>query len=201
MSTSMIPSEEDCLRILDEEGCKPSVIQHVCTVQMVAVAMAERSGADIELVRAGALLHDLGRAKTQGIMHVPEGVRIARERHLPEELVMLIQRHVAAGLTTAEAVALGLPPGDYVPRSLEEKIICHADNLVKGSEGIQTLAEAMAEMVRRGHVVTAERMQAMHAELSQACAAEIDDMVREVKRRLRVKGPCVAHTSRPDVRP
>jgi uncharacterized protein (TIGR00295 family) len=200
LSTSTIPNDEACLRILEQEGCKPSVIQHVCNVQMIAVAMAERSGAEIELVRAGALLHDVGRARTQGIMHVPEGVRIARERHLPENLVMLIQRHVAAGLTSAEAVALGLPPGDYVPRSLEEKIVCHADNLVKGSEGIQTLADAMAEMVRRGHRVTAERMQAMHAELSQACGTDIDDLVREVKSRPRVKGPCAGHTSRPDVR-
>jgi len=201
LSTVAVPGERECLRILREEGCKLSVIQHVCTVKSIAEEMAERSGADLKLVRAGALLHDMGRSKTQSVMHVAEGVRIARRRGLPEELVQIIQRHVAAGLTHKEARGLGLPDGDYMPETLEEKIVCHADNLVKGQSGMQTLDEALDEIIRRGYPVTAERMKTMHAELSERCSIDIDEIVRSLRAGTPVKGPCAAYISQRDARP
>jgi uncharacterized protein (TIGR00295 family) len=201
LSTETVPSERQCLRILREEGCKVSVIQHVCTVKSIAEEMAKRSGADLKLVRAGALLHDVGRSRTQGVMHVAESARIARQRGLPEELVRIIERHVAAGLTQREAKGLGLPEGNYMPETLEEKIVCHADNLVKGPSGTQTLEEALNEIVRRGYPVTAERMRAMHAELSERCGIDVDDIVRMLRAEPPLKGPCAAYTSRKGARP
>ncbi len=196
-----MPSERQCLRILREEGCKVSVIQHVCTVKSIAEEMAKRSGADLKLVRAGALLHDVGRSRTQGVMHVAESARIARQRGLPEELVRVIERHVAAGLTQREAKGLGLPDGNYMPETLEEKIVCHADNLVKGPSGTQTLEEALSEIVRRGYPVTAERMRAMHAELSERCGIDVDDIVRMLRAEPPLKGPCAAYTSQKGAHP
>ena len=201
MSTESVPSERECLRILREEGCKPSVIHHVCTVKSIAEEMARRSGADLKLVRAGALLHDVGRSRTQGVMHVAESVRIARARNLSEGLVKVIQRHVAAGLTPKEAKGLGLPEGDYMPESLEEKIVCHADNLVKGQSGMQTLEEALEEVMRRGYPITAGRMRAMHSELSQRCGIDIDDIVRMLRADPPLKGPCAAYISQKGARP
>jgi uncharacterized protein (TIGR00295 family) len=195
LSTETVPNERDCLRILREEGCKVNVIQHVCTVKSIAEEMAKRSGADIRLVKAGALLHDVGRSRTQGVMHVAEGARIAKERNLPEELVRVIQRHVAAGLTPKEAKGLGLPEGNYMPETLEEKIVCHADNLVKGQCGMQTLGEALEEVIRRGYPITAERMRAMHAELSERCGIDIDQIVRSIRVDPPLKGPCAAYIS------
>jgi uncharacterized protein len=52
---------------------------------------------------------------------------------LNEKLVSIIERHIGAGITKDEALALGLPPKDYLPLTLEEKIVAHADNLVFGS--------------------------------------------------------------------
>jgi uncharacterized protein (TIGR00295 family) len=201
LSTETVPSERQCLRILREEGCKVSVIQHVCTVKSIAEEMAKRSGADLKLVRAGALLHDVGRSRTHGVMHVAESARIARQRGLPEELVRIIERHVAAGLTQREAKGLGLPEGNYMPETLEEKIVCHADNLVKGPSGTQTLEEALNEIVRRGYPVTAERMRAMHTELSERCGIDVDDIVRMLRAEPPLKGPCAAYTSRKGARP
>jgi uncharacterized protein (TIGR00295 family) len=201
LSTESVPSERECLRILREEGCKRSVIQHVCTVKAIAEEMAKRSGADMRLVRAGALLHDVGRSRTQGVMHVAESARIARARNLPEELVRVIERHVAAGLTQKEAKGLGLPDGQYMPETLEEKIVCHADNLVKGQSGMQTLDEALEEILRRGYPVTAERMRSMHAELSERCGVDVDDIVRLLRVEPPLKGPCAAYTSQRDARP
>lgn len=201
MSTETVPSERQCLRILREEGCKVSVIQHVCTVKSIAEEMAKRSGADLKLVRAGALLHDIGRSRTQGVMHVAESARIARQRGLPEELVRIIERHVAAGLTQREAKGLGLPDGNYMPETLEEKIVCHADNLVKGPSGTQTLEESLNEIVRRGYPVTAERMRAMHTELSERCGIDVDEIVRMLRAEPPLKGPCAAYTSQKGAHP
>jgi uncharacterized protein (TIGR00295 family) len=195
-----MPSEEECIRILEEEGCKRSIIEHVCTVHAIALEIARRSGADLELVSAGALLHDVGRSRTQGLFHVVEGVKIATRRNLPDSLIRVIQHHVAAGFTHEEARELGLPEGDYMPETIEEKIVCHADNLVKGPNGMQTLEEASMEVLRKGHEVTVQRMRAMHRELSQACGIDIDKLIRALRKKA-VKGPCAAYVGRPGTRP
>jgi len=197
----MIPNERECLRILREEGCRSNIIQHVCTVRMIAVPMAKASRADIGLVRAGALLHDLGRSRTQTVLHSYEGARILRERGMPDKLVRIVQRHMGAGFTHEEVGVLGLPEGDYMPETLEEKIVCHADNLVKGTTGIQTLQEALDDLIRRGHPTTVERMKIMHQELSLACKADIDELVEGLKADWEVRGPCAAYIGQQDARP
>jgi uncharacterized protein (TIGR00295 family) len=199
-STPRMPSEAECIDILQEEGCKRNVIEHVCTVRSIAMEIARKSSANLELVAAGALLHDVGRGKRQDVMHVPEGARIARERGLPDELVRVIERHGAAGLTESEARELGFPPGIYMPETLEEKIVCHADNLVKGKGGVQTLKQATDEMLHRGYIITAERMIKMHAELSLVCGEDIDAIVRHLRTSGGVKGSCAAYTGRLDGR-
>jgi len=198
--SSAIPTDEECIQILREEGCKRSIIEHVCTVHSIAMEMARRSGADLELVSAGALLHDVGRSRTQGLLHVVEGVKTAKKRKLPDPLVDVIQHHIAAGFTPEEAKELGLPEGDYMPETLEEKIVCHADNLVKGSGGVQTLEEASGEVLRKGHEVTVQRMRVMHRELSEACGVDIDELVAQVRSEP-VRGPCAAYAGRRDARP
>jgi uncharacterized protein (TIGR00295 family) len=200
-STPRMPSERECLDILLAEGCKRNVIEHVCTVHSIAVEMARLSSANVQLVSAGALLHDLGRCRRHDIRHVSEGARIARDRSLPDALVKVIERHVAAGLTADEAKEFGLPPGVYMPETLEEKIVCHADNLVKGSGSIQTLDRAAEDMIHRGYPTTAERMRRMHAELSQACGEDVDEIVRRLRSSGRIKGPCAAYTGQQDARP
>jgi uncharacterized protein (TIGR00295 family) len=197
----MMPSEKGCIDILLEEGCKRNVIEHVCTVHSLAVEMARLSSAEHDLVSAGALLHDIGRCRRHDIRHVSEGARIARDRNLPEALVRVIERHVAAGLTDQEAKDAGLPPGTYMPETLEEKIVCHADNLVKGPGGLQTLDQALEGMERRGHSTTAGRMRRMHAELSQACGEDVDEIVRLLRSTGRIKGPCAAYTGQRDAHP
>ncbi|MFO7903160.1 MAG: HDIG domain-containing protein, partial [Pirellulaceae bacterium] len=45
------------------------VINHCKAVRDVAVRIAEKADADIKLVEAGALLHDIGRGKTHSMNH------------------------------------------------------------------------------------------------------------------------------------
>ncbi|MDD1768185.1 MAG: HDIG domain-containing protein [Methanomassiliicoccales archaeon] len=197
---SAIPSEEECIQILKDEGCNRSIIKHCCMVLLISVKIAERCKVDMNLVKAGALLHDVGRSRTQGILHSVAGADIAKSRGLPEELVRIIRRHLGAGLTWDEAKALGLPRATYMPETLEEKIVTHADNLV-GDTNVRTLEESARDFEDHGLAIAAERMRVMHAELSKACGIDIDEIVAGLKPRGKIKGPCGAYVSRSDRRP
>ncbi|QLH75015.1 MAG: HDIG domain-containing protein [Methanomassiliicoccales archaeon] len=192
--SSTLPNEKACLEILREEGCSDKVVRHVCVVNTVAMTIAKACNADLELVNAGSWLHDIGRSRTHGVRHVSEGVAIAKARGLPERLIRIISTHVAAGFTKEEAEGIGLPPGDYMPSTLEEKIVCHSDNLV-GDNEIMTLAEAVEDMEVRGYRTTAERMKVMHRELSELCGIDIDLLLEDADVRQRAIKRCAAYTS------
>ncbi len=188
---STIPSEQQCIEILRAQGTPDRVIKHVCTVAQLAQAIARRCGADMELVRAGGLLHDIGRSRTHGIRHAIEGESIARALSLPEPLVLIIRKHVGAGILPEEARRLGLPDLDYIPLTLEEKIVCHADNLV-GDADYMTSMLSYEDFVRKGIRDSGERMLIMHRELSAACGTDVDAIVEEVRHQ-EPDGPCARY--------
>ena len=84
---------------------------------------------DMELVARGALLHDLGKAKSKGFDHGIAGAELGRTLGLPEALTTIMEKHVNAGLTPEEARELNLPEKDYAPTRIEEKIVIYADKL------------------------------------------------------------------------
>ena len=98
----------------------------------ISIAGRVRGPLDRELVRRGGMLHDIGRSRTHDIRHAIAGVEIGRSLGLSEQLLLIIERHVGAGITASEAVRLGLPEKDYLPLSREEKIVSYADNLING---------------------------------------------------------------------
>jgi uncharacterized protein len=121
--------------ILAQAGCSPGVIAHCAAVAQLA---AEIAGAvtvpfDQELVRLGGMLHDIGRSRTHGIDHAVVGGEIGRALGFDDRIVRIIERHIGAGITAAEAERLGLPKRDYLPLTVEEKIVSYADNLVSGT--------------------------------------------------------------------
>lgn len=88
---------------------------------------------DLNLVKAGAMLHDVGRSRTNGIKHAIIGANILREKGIQPEIVKIVERHIGAGITREEAEVIGLPAMDYLPITLEEKLVAHADNLIHGT--------------------------------------------------------------------
>ena len=159
----MYPDENECMELLKRAGCQENVIRHVKSVAGLAVKMAERCGADVELVRAGALLHDIGRGRTHGIDHAVVGANMLREWGYPEELALIVERHIGAGISRETAERLGLPSKDYIPKTPEERIVAEADNYAgEGEEGIIALSERIR---KRGDVDAAERVLALHREL------------------------------------
>lgn len=170
-----VPGPDECIELLRSCGCEEAVIRHCIAVRDLAVRFAKRCGADLALVEAGALLHDIGRCRSHGIDHAVRGAAIATELKLSPQIIRIIERHIGAGITKAEARSLGLPPKDYVPLTLEEKIVAHADNLVAGTRR-GTVKEAVGWLVRQGHHDAAMRVLRLHEELSKACGKDLDEV-------------------------
>ena len=125
------------IELLRKENTPENVIDHCKAVCRKAMEIAANfENADEDLIRKGALLHDIGRSKTHGIEHAIEGVKIAEKYGYSQDVLNIIERHIGAGITADEAEKLGLPKKSYVPQTLEEKIVAHADNLISGSKEV-----------------------------------------------------------------
>lgn len=168
-----IPTPEECIGLLRKSGCSEQVIRHCMVVRDVAVRMAEKANADLKLVDASALLHDIGRSKTHGILHAFEGGKIAKKFGLPESIVKIIERHIGAGLPADEAKKLGLPEKDYIPETIEEKIVCHADSLVDNNKK-QNIEYEIERALTKGFDGYARRLVALHKELSDICGIDVN---------------------------
>ena len=78
----ILTTRAKALKLLEESGCAPNVIQHCKEVASLAVEIADKIKAaghevDSELVEVGALLHDFGRCRTHEITHA---VRVFHNR-------------------------------------------------------------------------------------------------------------------------
>lgn len=126
------------MNLLEKAGCSKRVMAHCKTVADFAVEIANACRekgmkVDVDLVRIGGLLHDIGRAKTHSVDHGVMGASIARDYNLSGKLVNIIERHVGSGITEREARRSGLPVKSFVPVSLEERVVAYADKLIEGS--------------------------------------------------------------------
>ena len=129
---------EKAIRALREAGCSKKIMQHCLTVERTALAVARKiisrgHKLDLRLVSLGALLHDIGRARTHGIKHGVEGAKILRELGMGK-FARFAECHLGAGIPATEAKELGLPARDFIPRTIEEKVVTYADKLVMGGK-------------------------------------------------------------------
>lgn len=145
------PNEEEALSILEKEGTAPQVIEHCKTVARQAAVFSERASSkgslvvDKELVTIGALLHDIGRSKTHEPSHGFVGGKLLRDIGVDERIARIAERHVGAGIPAGEAKTLGLPELDFIPETIEEKIVCYADKVAFGTR-IGTTREVVAQL-------------------------------------------------------
>ncbi len=124
------------VNLLKEEGCPDWVIEHSLAVCNKAKEISKNFDVDEKLIEEAALLHDIGRSKTNNIDHAIVGANLAIEKGFSEDLATIIEKHVGSGISKEEAIELGLPEKNYIPTTIEEKIISHADNLINGIEEV-----------------------------------------------------------------
>ncbi len=98
-----------------------NVLKHSIEMAKLAALMAEEVGADVPIVKRGALLHDVGKALDQDMegTHVEIGKQIAKKFNLPEKIVNAIEAH----------------HGDVEYTSIEAAIVDAADNISGGRPG------------------------------------------------------------------
>ena len=186
---STYPSESECLRILRDAGCKKRVIVHCCTVRTVAGEMMKKIDCDRDLVVAGAMLHDLGRAKDHSILHAMIGADMAEDLGLPSEVVEIIRKHTGAGLDQQDIDEMGLPQGDYMPRTIEQKIVAHSDNMVSDNAVVSHM-HSVEKLVSKGSRRGAEKIEKLHLELSRLYGEDLDVIVGILGEYPRITGPC-----------
>ncbi|MDE7376022.1 MAG: HDIG domain-containing protein [Muribaculaceae bacterium] len=156
------------------------LILHSRQVADMALAInADRGlGLDPAQVEAAAMLHDVGicRCDAPGIechgsepyiMHGVIGARMLRQNGMPEWAARVAERHTGAGLSPQDIAEqrLPLPPGDYMPRTQLERLICYADKFYSksGSMERKPLEAVRRSMLKHGPE-TLSRFDALHNE-------------------------------------
>ena len=177
-----IPDDAAILALHERHAATPQALDAVYTHCRIVCDIAEqlhaRSGADadISLVRAGALLHDVGVYRLYGaagrldqagyIRHGVLGYELLRAEDLPEAVCRFAVRHTGVGLTREDVLRqeLPLPPADYVAETPEEFLVMYADKFhTKTTPPAFLTAAAYAAYVRRfgaGKVAVFEAMRA-----------------------------------------
>ncbi len=169
--SSKLPSREQAIQLLRLNKCSDQVVRHCLAVANLALEtgrkLKERGfDLDLQLIEVGALLHDIGRARTHSVHHVVEGSEIAEESGLPNSVVSIIRRHVGGGITPKEAKELGWPEDeDYVPVTLEEKVVSYADKLIQGSKRV-SIDVAVDDLKTEQKTKAAERVRRLHEEVA-----------------------------------
>jgi len=115
-----------------------NILLHSKKVKEIALDLSKNiKGIDKNFIATSALLHDIGRyrftPRKKGIRHAVEGAKLLRKEGLHRH-AKLVERHTGSGITKNEAIKLGLPAKEYVPKTREEKIVCFADSLTYGSK-------------------------------------------------------------------
>jgi len=125
--------EKKYVQLLREAGCSEKVVTHCKAVCDVALEYAQRDTlVAVNLVREGAMLHDIGRGSSHTILHAQRGADLLRAQGFSEDIARIVECHTGAGLTADECTLLRVSPRDCMPRTTEEMIVTHADNLIEG---------------------------------------------------------------------
>jgi len=135
----ILPTSDFAFDLLKELKVPYNVRHHSLKVAEKALDLAEKiklKEIDMNLVEIGGLLHDIGRCKTHGFRHALIGAKIIRERGLSERLAKICETHILGGLDKEDAKQVGLPERDFLPVTLEEKIICLADKYITGTKEV-----------------------------------------------------------------
>ena len=101
--------------------------------------------ADEQFIAEAALLHDIGIifcdapkihcvGKHKYIEHGYLGAELLRNEGLPRH-ALVAERHTGSGITMEQVIRedLPIPVRDYLPQTLEERIICYADKFFSKS--------------------------------------------------------------------
>jgi uncharacterized protein (TIGR00295 family) len=175
----MIPDAQEALALHRKYGSSDHVVGHCQACARLSKTLSERAisrgkSLDEEAVLAAALLHDIGRSKTQLVDHGYVGAEILEKEGVDEVVADIVRRHVGAGISKEEATALGFPEGDYIPATIEQKIVCFSDKMLDG-EKARPFEEEVRRFVKKGHDV--QRLRRLKEDVSAAVGEDAETLV------------------------
>ena len=152
------PEDNELRRIL---------LVHSRAVADKALAIADRHpelSLDRQFIEEAAMLHDIGivRCNAPGIQcfgtepyicHGRIGAEMLRAEGFPRH-ARVCERHTGAGITRSQIITqmLPLPQQDFLPETMEEKVICYADKFFSKShlDEEKTIEQALASLSKFG---------------------------------------------------
>lgn len=174
----MIPSAQQALALHKKYGSSERVVSHCQGCARISGVLLEKASqlghpVNQSAANAAALLHDIGRSKTQLVDHGYVGAQILEKEGVDDVVVEIVRRHVGAGISKQEASELGFPPGDYVPKTLEQKIVCFADKMLDGDKA-RPFVEEEKRFIKKGHDV--ERLRALKTDVDKAVGGDAESL-------------------------
>ncbi|MBR1426690.1 MAG: HDIG domain-containing protein [Paludibacteraceae bacterium] len=136
----------------DNPALREVLVRHSEQVRDMALSIVDRHPewvaqglVDRQFVEEAAMLHDIGiyacdapkihcHGTHRYIEHGYLGAELLRGEGLPKH-ALVAERHTGSGISLEQVLReeLPIPPRDYCPQSLEEKIICYADKFFSKS--------------------------------------------------------------------
>ncbi len=175
-----LPTADQVKALHERFAPHPAALDLVWTHCEIVARIAEQVVArlhepvDGRLVRAGALLHDVGvhrlyeadgRLDHRGyVRHGLLGEELLRGLGLPEILCRFCSHHTGVGITHEDVVRQGLPlpARDYLAETLEEEVVMYADSFhSKTSPPVFLTAATYATTISRFGADKAARFEAM----------------------------------------
>jgi uncharacterized protein (TIGR00295 family) len=175
----MIPNAQQALVLHRKYGSNERTVAHCQACARISRLVGETAAGrgnmvNQEAVEAGALLHDIGRSQTQTVSHGYVGAQILEKEGVDRTVVEIVRRHVGAGISAEEADTLGFPKGDYIPRTLEQKIVCFSDKLLDGDKA-RPFEEEVKRFVKKGHDV--QRLRKLKEDLDAAVGGDAESLI------------------------
>jgi len=138
-----IPSRADCLALMAAYGMLPNIREHSLLVREVAVHLGTSLheagfGLNLDLIEAGALLHDLGKTYCLGtsINHAEWGAQVLDSAGYPE-VAQIVREHVYLESEVEEPLAVR-----------EAEVVNYADKRVLHTQ-VVTLPVRFADLQER----------------------------------------------------
>ena len=164
----ILPTTDEIRALHERYAPSPEALDLVFTHCEIVAGIAEQLVArtavpvDVELVRAGALLHDIGVYRLYDetgridyrdyIRHGVLGHELLRAEGLPERLCRFCSCHTGVGLTRQDirAQRLPIPEADYLAETVEEQLVMYADKFhSKSTPPTFLTADSYAARVQR----------------------------------------------------
>jgi uncharacterized protein len=170
-----LPSREQAIELLHKNKCPKTVIDHCKAVADLSVEIASKLQnknfkVNPQLVEAGALLHDIGRVRSHKVDHGLIGAKIVESTGLTKELANIVKRHVGGGISSEEAATFGWPKDEYMPQTIEEKVVSYADKRIDKDKCVPIELEIKRLSVE--HKEAADRVRKLHEEITDLLGSE-----------------------------